>query len=313
MTKHSKQSPRARALNSWQDAQKFPEHLLRRYLEEALRDKSAKFREKIALQKEAAKYRSVLQNAAAKGPGANADAKRALAGLRKITGRLAKRKIVAPALIPQPPGINAGSYTQIFTPPYKWAFTESGVSFGNPHKSVSALKSTGQFNCVVNCDAKVPGAAFVEGDIGIYFLPTFTKGSVTVSVNPSAEYSWWVNTISNDYVGASQGYIHLYYTAYDLATYNPPSLRFSQRDAPPSEKIIWSSALQGGIDFGFGSSPGYPLQISFPVSGNYYYAIGVSCTVQADAEGWPGSLAAANLAVTLPSFTLYVQPLPVTR
>jgi hypothetical protein len=311
MTKHSKRAAaRSHPLDLSHGPRRIPQNLLRRYCQDAGDEAIARFQQRIALQKEAAKYRTILQNAGAKGLGQGAEAKRALVGLQRITERIAARKVVAPKVDSLEPGILAGSFTKIYTPPYQWNYQRASALSGKPVVSASADMSTGKLKNVAVCNMKNPSQAYAESDIGIYFTPTFNRGVVTVTVNPSLEYSWWINSRIESAVAASQGGFSLGFTFY-----YPWELGLSKllRKAPPPFADLWGEILMGQLDFGFGSIPGYPLQISFPVSGEYIYLVIFGSDAQAQAEGWPNSLAGGNLAITVPSFTLDVQPFPEIR
>ncbi|HYM36077.1 MAG TPA: hypothetical protein VET48_11810 [Steroidobacteraceae bacterium] len=229
----------------------------------------------------------------------------AIAGLRRVTERLAKRKLAVPQKVHLPP-IVFGSYTLQFTPPYT-AF--GGVSAGqitdvtgNPTIASTGVDSLGQMTCSVDTNFDKPSGGTASNLMGVHFKPKFTNAIARISFSSEFSFSWYVNSIQNKPAfSRAQGLIQLF--QFD-DTFVQPSLR---RGA----FIGWNEEAVNSLDFDFVSETGPTWFLEAPVSSAHFYFVVISLTCTASGQGWPGSLAGAKAVVTVPSITVTISNTPV--
>ena len=228
----------------------------------------------------------------------------AIAGLRRITERLAKRKLAAPRRVFVPPGV-WGSYTLRFAPPYRGLGTYvvgqiSSVT-GNPTISATGVDNLGQLSCSVYTDFDSPSAGTASNLMGVYFKPVFSRATARIYFESEFSFAWVVNSIQNKLADSrAQGLIQLF--QYDSG-FVQPALR-------TGAFIGWSMVAQNELDFDFISETGPTWYLEAPVSSSHFYFVVISLTCTASGEGWPGSLAGASATVTVPSISVEVTSNP---
>ncbi len=286
----------------------FPASLLRRRVAQVERSLNGQFKEKSALRQDAGRYLRTLQQTMSSGASASKEISRAVAGLRNFSERLAKRKVVAPAAPRLRSGIVAGRYAVNIAPPYNNPLELYGIPDGNPTVSDTANADTGQINLSVISDYENPSEAWAFAELYITFNPPF-GGTLSASANPSIVFSWWVNAV--------QDFIHDGLTeaclSFGIITYSPAGLLVGQNTNPYK---LWSEMQTNQLDIDFGSQT-MPVSAEMSVGEGDVCYVFLNCMCHVVALGWPPvlprpglysrSLAAATVALTLPSITLDLQ------
>jgi hypothetical protein len=271
-----------------------------RLMADLKRNLSARLKKKSAIRRQAAEHLGRIERPIAD----NAKAARALSGLREITDRLAKQKLVMPRTAALAGGIIAGSYTLRFTPPYT-ALGEStepgtvGVFYGNPTGSVSADPDLGQLNCSIATDFKSPSSGSAMGVMGVYFRPILGSATARVWFSSEIGLSWWVNSIGPEACAGWQGLIELYQYNGAFTSLTRGAFLGGAEDAV------------NALNFDFVSYPGPTWYLKAPVSSEHFYFVVISLSCSATGAGWPGSLAGAITSVIVPSITVEVTWTPV--
>src|SRR5262249_43227380 len=152
-----------------------------------------------------------------------ATAPEAVAELRRVTERLAKRKLAMPQKLHLPPVV-WGEYSLRFTPPYTGLGTYSVGQIssvtGNPTISASGVDNLGQMTCSVDTNFDAPSAGTASNLLGVYFKPLFTNATARVSFGSEIAFSWYVNSIQSKLATSrAQGLIQLF--QYDHAFVQP--------------------------------------------------------------------------------------------
>jgi hypothetical protein len=308
MAKSSKGSSQGMSEFEFLQGGKPPEGALKGHLAELKKNMGSEMREKLEVQQQAAKYLSQINPPAAIGDGAKAT--QAMNGLRAITDRIAKQKLVTPRF-PIPPISVWGTYTLQFTPPSYLIPDKSLGSYldgeissetGNPTASATGNEQIGQMTCMVATDYNAPSAATASNTLGVAFKPRFAEATVRITFQSQIAFWWYVNSIhSKESTATAQGLIELY--EYDGA-FVRPALR---RGAFIGFGIVGLNDL----DFDVVNEAGPTWALEAPVTSSLWYFIVISLTVSASGTGWPGGLAGVNASVTVPSITASITANPV--
>jgi hypothetical protein len=292
----------------------FPASLLRRRVAQVERSLNAQFKEKGALRQDAGKYLRTLQQTISSGASANEEVSRAAAGLRSFSERLAKRKVVSPAVPRVRSGIVFGQYVVNFAPPQYNPLTRSGILDGNPTVSDTADANTGQMNLSVVSDYENPSEAWAWAELYITFDPPFGPGTLSASANPSILFSWWVNAIQDFHVDAlSEASL-----SFGIITNSRSTGSLVGQNINTYE--LWSEMQTDQFDFDFGSRT-VPVSAEMNIGEDDECYVFLNCMCHVVALGWPPqptssgiyaqSLAGAKVALTLPSITLDLEWHPV--
>lgn len=282
---------------------KLTESVVQRRFAEVKRKWLAEINEETAIRQQAGKYFN--QIATPIDDGDNANEAQAIAGLRRVTERLAKRKLAAPRKVKVLPDV-WGRYSLKFTPPYKGLGTsvvgQISSATGNPTISATGVDNLGQLSCSVDTNFNKPSGGTASNLMGVHFKPLFSEATARISFDSEIAFSWYVNSIQNKLATSSaQGLIQLF--QYD-STFVQPSLR---RGA----FIGWNEIAENELDFHVISETGPTWFLEAPVSSSHFYFVVISLSCTASGAGWPGSLAGARAMVTVPSITVTVTTNPV--
>jgi len=278
----------------------FPKSLLRSRIAEVKRRLSTQFKEKSAIQREAAQYWSKLAPPIPKGP----EATRALNGLRGISDQLAKKKLVVPAPPAQQSRIIGPNFFATVTPPYDYAFA---LPQGNLQgEAASADKNSGQLSVSAVTDFAKPSSPFAYAETGIYFRPVVPAG-LRVWASPAFAFSWSVNSLSMAYPAEADILGSLTILGEQGTDFGPR--RTASQFFPGPNGV--SESITQGLAFDFQSNPGTPLFAELEVDPSFFYVLYVCCDCDVIGEGWPGSLATASLSVTVPFITFEVSLQPI--
>jgi hypothetical protein len=261
----------------------------------------AEIDEDTAIQREAGKHFNQLATPVKESPQDAA----AISGLRRVTERLAKRKLPVPRTIRELPDV-WGSYTLKFTPPYLGLGTsvvgQTSSVTGNPAISASGVDNLGQLSCSVDTDFNKPSGGTASNLMGVRFKPMFSEAKARISFDSEFAFSWYVNSIQNKLATTrAQGLIQLY--QYDTS-FVQPSLR---RGA----FIGWNIVAENELKFNFISQSGPTWVLEAPVSSAHFYFVVISLSCSASGAGWPGSLAGSRAIVTVPSIMVTIESTPV--
>jgi hypothetical protein len=287
---------RGNALELLHGGETVPARLLRQRMVEIKQSLEAQFKEKGALQRDAAKYRSKLQPVPAF-TGGDPQVARAVDGLRGISGRLARRKLIAPRVAREAPAILTGLLGVRVTPPYDYADAFDGIGFGSPELSALADKNSGQMSFTIVADDDAPSDGYAYAAMGIFLRPLFGPAILRAWANPAFAFSWWTNSIS---ASAPAGSFAL------------GGLQIiGETDSVSQHLPLWHVNESQELSFDFGSNPGYPLVVEMNVDVGQQYTLNVFCEGAVNASGWPGSLAGSNLSINVPSIVweLSLRPL----
>jgi hypothetical protein len=281
---------------------KLAESTVLRQFAEVRKKRLAELGEDTAIQREAGKHFSQLA------PSGNSESPHdanAISGLRRITERLARRKLPVPGKLRDLPGV-WGNYTLKFTPPYTALGTSvvgqiSAVT-GNPTISATGNDALGQLSCSVDTNFDKPSGGTASNLMGIHFKPLFDQATARISFNSEFSFSWYVNSIRNKIASSrAQGLIQLF--QFDTS-FVQPSLR---RGA----FIGWNIVAQNELKFNYITQTGPTWSLEAPVSSAHFYFLVFSLDCSASGSGWPGSLAGARTIVTVPSITVTITADPV--
>ncbi len=254
----------------------------------------AEINEETATRQQAAKYLTQIET-----PIDDA----AIAGLRRVTERLAKRKLTTPEFVKRLTDV-FGHYSLIFTPPYTGLGTSvvgqiSSVT-DSPTISATGVDNLGQLTCSVDTNFSSPSGGTASNVMGVHFKPLFSDATARISFDSEFSFSWYVNSIQNKLAfSRAQGLIQLF--QFD-GTFVP-----LRRGA----FIGWNEEAQNNLDFDFISETGPTWFLEAPVSSSHFYFVVISLTCTASGAGWPGSLAGARAIVTVPSITVSVTGNPI--
>jgi hypothetical protein len=305
MRKSSKTSKQKETDFEFLQGGKLAESVVLRQFAEVKRKWLAEIDDETAIRQQAGKYFNRIATSINDGESANEA--QAISGLRRVTERLAKRKLTTPRKVRVLPDA-WGSYSLKFTPPYTGLGTSvagqiSSVN-GNPTISASGVDNLGQLSCSVDTDFNKPSGGTASNLMGVHFKPLFSEGTARISFDSEIAFSWYVNSIQNKVATSrAQGLIQLF--QFDSA-FVQPSLR---RGA----FIGWNEIAENELDFDFISETGPTWFLEAPVSSSHFYFVVISLTCTAGGAGWPGSLAGARAMVTVPSITVTVTANPVAQ
>ena len=288
------------ALEFLRGGRSVPEGLVRRHMAQVKRTTSARLREKTALQREVAKYWGKIQKPISKS-GGDEKVKRAVDGLRGISEQLAKRKVSAPVVATEAPGILVGHFVVKVTPPYDYAFVWTEPLLGNPDLAASADQNSGQLSChaVTDNGSPSPSAGFAYAETGVYFRP-IAPATIRVWSAPAVGFSWWTNSLNQNSPVISIG-------SGGLAIYGQEGSIYGTGSAFQTFLTDWDEEMVQTLRFDFGSSfAGEPQAVEMEVDPSSWYVLFVGCNCSVAGQGWPGSIAGSNMSVTVPSITFEV-------
>lgn len=195
MRKSSKTSKQRQNDFEFLQGGKLAESVVQRQFTDVKRKWLAEINEETVIRQQAGKYFKQIATSTK-----SANEAQAMSGLRRVTERLAKRKLATPRKLQVMPGY-WGSYSLRFTPPYTGLGTYvvgqiSSVT-GNPTISASGVDNLGQLNCSVDTNFDKPSAGTASNLMGVYFKPLFSEATVRISFDSEIAFSWYVNSIQN--------------------------------------------------------------------------------------------------------------------
>lgn len=286
-----------------------PEALLRRRIADRERSLIAQRKEKRAVVIEASRYWSEIQRPPVQTVGEDTKAKRALDGLHKITERLASRKLIAPTVPLQPGGILAGRYSFRWTPPYYADYSGTQESEGDVDVAASLNESSAQMTLNAVTKEKQPDVALNHhnhavawAEVGVYFRPLFGPALLTVRADMSYSFSWYFNSVQFGLATTSA------WATLDILGFKGPNATSDTYASGGAQ--FWNKGNGNTLGFDYGSDQSAQASAHLIVDPSHYYLVYLSCTCDAQGDGWPGGLSAAALSLVVRSIFFEVELIP---
>jgi hypothetical protein len=293
-------------LGLFRGAKGTPDDVVRKRLSGIQERRKAEFERLSAIRQEMMKFRSQIEKAA---PGASdPQTAKALEGLLGIHKKLATEKLAAPKPLGGIGGIRPGSISATVVPPFDYNIQIPTVLAGNqPTISGSTDKNTGQMS--VSClTANEPGfnGGSMYTTVGIYFHPV-APGTLTVRATPKYSFQWWTNSIPPSSAVRSTGSGNLNIYGVDVASQTTGATGTIISTAT-QQFFGWDEQQldQINLDFGFDLETTVTTQIA--VDHTLVYLLFVDIDAGVEGDGWPGSLAGAEMSATVPSISYDFEP-----
>lgn len=225
--------------------------------------------------------------------------------LLKNHRNLTKEKLVVPKVLDEVSGLLQFGHIRVtMVPPFDYDVVIPSTLAGNDPSLVgSSDRNTGKMSlsAITNEEPGFNGGSMYT-TVGVYFHPP-TPGILTLSAAPMYSFQWWTNSLGSNDLVRSFGQIGL--TVYGV---DGASLTTGETGAilatAASEIFSWNEIRSAQIHFDFGFNVQTPVSsIQLNVNRNLVYLLFVDANVHVEGVGWPGSLAGAKLAVTVPYLT----------
>ncbi len=225
---------------------------------------------------------------------------RAEAELLGLHQRLAGHPLAAPKIAAEAGGLFPGRITVKVTPPFDYAFTipdhegeTISSGFANTNGQLAGRAVTARKRGLQH--------AGMYAEMGIFFHP-LTAGTIRVSANPTFSFQHWTNSLGSSFV-RSFGSAQLGIFTFDRQGHIG--------GGPISQMKTWNEEQVGQVRADFGFDQTASLSVQMDVTRTLVYALCIALDVHAFGVGWPGSLAGADLAVSVPSITWQFDLIPV--
>ncbi len=225
---------------------------------------------------------------------------RAEAELLGLHQRLAGHPLAAPKIAAEAGGLFPGRITVKVTPPFDYAFTipdhegeTISSGFANTNGQLAGRAVTARKRGLQH--------AGMYAEMGIFFHP-LTAGTIRVSANPTFSFQHWTNSLGSSFV-RSFGSAQLGIFTFDRQGHIG--------GGPISQMKTWNEEQVGQVRADFGFDQTAALSVQMDVTRTLVYALCIALDVHAFGVGWPGSLAGADLAVSVPSITWQFDLIPV--
>lgn len=292
-------------LGLFHGAKGIPDEVARKCVADIQQRRKAQLDRLIATRQEMTKYRSHFRKSSGV---PDSETERSLEGLLETHRKLAAQKLAAPQVHGGIGWPRPGSISATVVPPFDFNVQIPGVLAGNqPTITGSADKNTGQMS--VSCDtATEPGfnGGSMYTSVGIYFHPS-VPGILTVTATPKYSFQWWTNSISSSSSVESfgSGGVTIYGVDVASQTTGATGTIVSVANA---QFYGWDETQmdQINLDFGFDLETTATTQIE--VDHTLVYLLFVDIETAVEGVGWPGSLAGAEMSVTVPSISYDFEP-----
>jgi hypothetical protein len=232
--------------------------------------------------------------------------KPATQGLDKLLGlhqKLARQKILAPRVAGGLGGILPGRITATIVPPFDYDIVISSALAGNAAiREATSDKATGKMSAsAITSSKKGFGGGSAYTTLGVYFHP-LGPGTLSVHATPSFSFQWWTNSIGANSLVRSFGSGGLTVYGVDVASQTTGEVGTIVSTASTRFKL-WDENQTDQVRFDFGFDIQAPTSVQLDVNHDLVYLLFVDADVHVEGIGWPGSLAGAKMAVTVPSIT----------
>lgn len=225
---------------------------------------------------------------------------KAVTELLALHKQLAGSPLAAPKVVAETGGFFPGRITVKVIPPFDYAFTIPDAE--NGATSTGFANTNGQLaGRAVTSRTRGLQSAGMYAEMGIFFHP-LTAGTVRVSATPTFSFQHWTNSLGSSFV-RSFGSAQLGIFTFDREGHigGGPIMPMKQ----------WNEETTGEVRVDFGFDQTAALTVQMDVTRTLVYALCVALDVHAFGVGWPGSLAGADLAVSVPSITWQFDLVPV--
>jgi hypothetical protein len=214
--------------------------------------------------------------------------------------KLAGSPLAAPRIAAEAGGLFPGRITVKVTPPFDYAFT---IPDSEGHATSTGFANTsGQLaGRAVTSRTRGLQSAGMYAEMGIFFHP-LTAGTIRVTANPTFSFQHWTNSLGSSFV-RSFGSAQLGIFTFDRQGHIG--------GGPIMQMKTWNEEMTGQVRADFGFDQSAALSVQMDVTRTLVYALCVALDVHAFGIGWPGSLAGADLAVSVPSITWQFDLIPV--
>ena len=278
-----------------------PKDLVSRCLGDLQQKRSKESGQRIATERRMSKYLDGAQGAPRPDP-KDPKTSQSLDGLLSIHQKLAKQKVLAPKVLGGLGGIFPGQITVTVVPPFDFDVVIPTSLAGNDAiREASSNRNTGQMSAsAITSSKKGFGGGSMFTTLGVYFHP-LAAGTLTFHATPKFSFQWWTNSINNTLV-RSFGSGGLTIHGIDVAAESTGAVGTIVSTAGTTFKL-WdeNETNQVRLDFGFDISA--PSSVQIEVTPHLVYLLFVDAEAHVHGMGWPGSLAGAKMAVTVPSIT----------
>ena len=301
-SKKKRTSLQGNALQILRGGKAVPRDLVHRCIADLQQKRKAQLDQRNSTERKMAKY---LGQAQGSGKSDTKDPRvtQSLDSLLGIHQKLAKQKLVAPQVPGGFGGILPGHITVTVVPPFDYDVIIPTVLAGNqPTLDGSSDKNTGKMSASA-ITATQPGfnGGSMYTTVGVYFHP-FGPGTLTVHATPKFSFQWWTNSIRPTALVRSFGSGALTIYGVDVASQTTGGVGTIVSGASTQFKL-WDENETAQVRFDFGFDLQAPTSVQLDVNHNLVYLLFVEADVHVEGVGWPGSLAGAKMAVTVPSIT----------
>jgi hypothetical protein len=300
----SKKKPSSQQSNASQmlrGGKAVPKDLVSRCIADLQQKRSKEAGQRIATERRMSKFLGEAQGVTKPDP-KDPRTSQSLDGLLGIHHKLAKQKVLAPKVPGGLGGIFPGQITVTVVPPFDYDIVIPTSLAGNDAiREASSNRNTGQMSAsAITSSEKGFGGGSMYTTMGVYFHP-LGAGTVTFHATPKFSFQWWTNSITNSLVRSfGSGGLTIY--GVDVATQTTGGLGTIVSTAGTTFKL-WDENQTDQVRFDFGFDISAPTSVQIDVSPHLVYLLFVDADVHVHGMGWPGSLAGAKMAVTVPSIT----------
>jgi hypothetical protein len=291
------------AIHALRGGKAIPAKLVRDTIARIERDKQAQLGKKISTQRQMAKHLGQARGPI--GPDVPSDqAGRAHKSLLQTHEALAKRRLPSPKIPGGLGEIFPGQITATVVPPFDYDVIIPTVLAGNePTLQGASDRNTGQMSgSAITATQKGFNGGSMYTTVGIYFHPP-SAGTLRLSATPTFSFQWWTNSLQTAHLVTSSGHLGLTVYGVDLASQTIGETGTIISTAGNSF-FSWDESQTAEVRFDFGFDIQAPaLSAQLDVSRTLVYLLFVEAHVHVHGVGWPGSLAGAKLAVTVPYLT----------
>jgi hypothetical protein len=301
-SKKKQKSPPGNALQILRGGEAVPKDLVHRCIADIQQKRTKELSQRIATERRMAKHLGQAQGFLAPDI-SDAQIARPLDDLLGIHQKLAKQKILAPRVPGGLGGILPGRITATVVPPFDYDVIIPSILAGNePTLEGSSDKITGKMSGSAFTSTKRGfngGSVFTT--VGVYFHP-LGPGTLTVHATPTFSFQWWTNSIGANSLVRSFGSGGLTIHGVDVASQTTGATGTIVSTAATRFKL-WDENQTDQVRFDFGFDLQAPTSLHVDVNHDLVYLLFVDADVHVEGVGWPGSLAGAKIAVTVPSIT----------
>lgn len=221
--------------------------------------------------------------------------KKALDGLLSWHKKVAGKKLAFPKVTSGLGGFVPGRISGTIVPPFNFADSIPTLlaNVSDPTLSVSASVN-GQISAsAVTSQTRGFNGGSEYARVGIFFHP-MTPGTLTISASPTYSFQWSTNSLNSSLVTSSGSVGLTIYGMTDMAQILATAGTIYES---------WQEDTAGQLDFDFGLNVQKSLSVSLDVTPSLVYICFVEVFAHVIGMGWPGSLASAMAAATVPSIS----------